>query len=57
MNNLTVLAAVPPTFVLATSNEFGGVPSSLKVFVPDGSVDLYKSAAVWNVVASEILPQ
>jgi hypothetical protein len=49
----TVLPAIPPS--LGTS-AFDGVHSSFNIYVPDESVDAYKTASGWDAYADKIFP-
>ena len=49
--SVTVLATTPPTIVPGT---FADTPSSLKIYVPSGSVNAYKAASGWSNHASKI---
>lgn len=45
---------VPPT--LADINVFSGIPAGCKIYVPDQSVDAYKTATNWIEYADQIYP-
>ena len=47
-------AVTPPTGI--ESYTFNGCHSELKIYVPDESVDTYKSATKWSLYSSKILP-
>lgn len=46
-------AVEPPTIA---SNTFGATSSSMKIYVPDESVDAYKAKENWSALASRIKP-
>lgn len=50
---LIILAATPPSI---GTNYFFNTPSGLKIYVPDESVDAYKTASNWSKRASKIYP-
>ena len=39
---------------LAATDVFQNTPSTMKIYVPDASVDIYKAAANWSTYASRI---
>lgn len=51
LKSVTVLATTPPTLLL---NAFKNTHSSLKIYVPSGSVNAYKAATNWSTYASKI---
>ena len=53
LKNVRILATTPPT--LGTS-AFGNNASGRKIYVPQESVEAYKTATNWNTYANDILP-
>lgn len=54
LKHLVFMATTPPT--LQNTNCFAGLPATAVFYVPDGSVDAYKTANVWSTWASRIYP-
>ena len=52
MQYAIVKATTPPTLGTNGSMGYGNSP----IYVPDASVDAYKSATNWSVIASRICP-
>jgi len=52
LTSVTVLATTPPT--LGTDAFYYSTHSSLKIYVPSGSVNAYKAATNWSSYASKI---
>ena len=48
------LSTTPPT--MANTNAFTGINSATKIYVPDASVNAYKTAENWSTYASYIYP-
>ena len=53
LKRIIVRSLVPPE---TTSNFFGSVASTVELYVPDASIDLYKRASNWSNKASMIYP-
>lgn len=53
INTLIFRSTVPPTL---GSNAISGNASTLKIYVPDESVDAYKAATNWSTLSSKIHP-
>ena len=53
LSEITVLAETPPTI---QSTTFMGVPRTAIYYVPDASVDAYKTATNWSALANQIQP-
>ena len=51
LTSVTVLATTPPTL---GTDAFKDTHSSLKIYVPSGSVNAYKAASGWSDYASKI---
>lgn len=51
LTSVTVLATTPPTL---GTDAFSDTHSSLKIYVPSGSVNAYKAASGWSDYASKI---
>jgi len=49
-----VYPTIPP--VLGSTSVFDGIPSDCKIYVPDESVESYKTATNWTTYASYIYP-
>lgn len=49
-----IRATTPPA--LAATDAFGGVPSTLKIYVPDASIDTYKAEANWSSYVNNFHP-
>lgn len=54
METLICRATTPPT--IASNDSFYNLPSTCKVYVPQASLNSYKSAAVWSKLANQYLP-
>ena len=48
------LSTTPPT--LANANAFAGIPASNQIYVPDASLNAYKTATNWVTYANHIHP-
>lgn len=53
LTEITVLAETPPTI---QSNTFHNVPNTAIYYVPDTSVETYKTATNWSALATQIQP-
>lgn len=52
LTSLTVKAVTPPTL----NNIFSNTPSTMRIYVPSGSVEAYKTAIYWRYYADRIYP-
>ena len=53
LKSYTFLAEIPPSI---STNVFSGITSISKIYVPDASVESYKSATNWTAYANRIYP-
>ncbi len=54
LRNVIVKASTPPA--LENKDAFNGVDSNFIIYVPDASVEAYKTATNWNAYADRIVP-
>lgn len=54
MKTLICRSTTPPTITYDAS--FTDLPSTCKVYVPQASLNSYKSASVWSKLANQYLP-
>lgn len=53
LKTIVIEAVVPP---ISTLNSFSHLPADYSIYVPDASVDAYKTASGWSEAASHIKP-
>lgn len=56
LNNIVLRTPTPPSSINTTFFLGGSTPSTVNIYVPDESVDLYKAADIWNAKADYIKP-
>ncbi len=58
LQSIIIRSVTPPTFgrTATTDGHFAQVPEACPIYVPDGSVETYKTATVWKTRADYIRP-
>lgn len=56
LNNVILKTLTPPSFISSTFFLSGSTSSTVNIYVPDESVDLYKAADVWSTRADYVKP-